>query len=256
VTTSASPLRWTRRARWCWASKASSRAPRSAASDCSRAALPPGPAHRSTQSRSGPSRGAAARATAMSWLPSSCTPARPCVTALSRPGSPSANRTAYGDHGPGVPPLCATSSSRGIRRATRCTSGRVSSAARAAPVCHRSPPRASRKAPAIHRGWLCSSASAPRRSSAGASCVTQAARSLAATLRRTALTKATGPAETTRRARSTVAETAACGGMRVRSSWCAPSRRTSSTGGSTWASGRSTQAARTASYRPWPRRAP
>jgi hypothetical protein len=75
-------------------------------------------------------------------------------------------------------------------------------------------------------------------------------------LRRTALTKATGPALTTRRARSTVAETAACGGIRVRSSWCAPRRSTSRTGGSTCFSGRSTHAWSTASYSPCPRSAP
>ena len=61
--------RWRRSAR---------RAPRRRAA--SSAALPPGPAHRSSQRSSGPSSGASASASATSWLPSSCTPARPSRT--------------------------------------------------------------------------------------------------------------------------------------------------------------------------------
>ncbi len=175
-TTARTPLRRTSRER----GGAGPRAPAASrrarcARTSSSAALPPGPAHRSTQIRSGPSSGAAASASGdeLAALVLHARPAPDC-TAASAPGSPSARRTAYGDHGPGVPPLAATSCSRGSRRATRCTSGRVSSAASAAPVCHRSPPSASRNALAIHFGWLCSNASAARRSSFGASSATQA----------------------------------------------------------------------------------
>jgi hypothetical protein len=247
VTTCGSPARATSRERWCCSSNASSRAPRSRASVSSSAAFPPGPAHRSTQMRSGPSSGASASASATSWLPSSWTPARPSRTAGMSPGSPSERRTANGDQGPAVPPLDATRASRPIRRATRCTSGRASSAASARPVSSTSPPSASRKAEAIQRGWLCRNASAATGSSAGSSSASQVSRSLALTLRSTALTNPTGPALRMRRARSTVALTAAWVGTRIRRIWCAPSRSRSRTGGSTWSSGRSTQACRTAS---------
>ena len=50
-----------------------------------------------------PPAGALARASATSWLPSSCTPARPSRTASTAPGSPpSVSRTAYGDQRPGT----------------------------------------------------------------------------------------------------------------------------------------------------------
>ena len=68
-------------------------APRSAASAASSAALPPGPAHRSSQRSSRPSTGAAASASATSCEPSSWTPARPSATAGTSPGSPPASTT-------------------------------------------------------------------------------------------------------------------------------------------------------------------
>ena len=67
----------------------------------------------------------------------------------------------------------------------------------------------------------------------------------------------TGPAlADAARAGSTVADTAAWVGTRVRSSWWVPRRSTSSTGGSTSSSGRSTTACSTASYVPRKRSVP
>ena len=62
-------------------SLATSTAPRSAATAASRAAFPPGPAHRSSHRSSRPSTGASARASATTCEPSSWTPARPSATA-------------------------------------------------------------------------------------------------------------------------------------------------------------------------------
>ena len=112
------------------------RAPRPPASAPSSAALPPGPAHRSSQRWSGPSSGAAASASATSWLPSSCTPARPSRTAASAPGSPPGSTAAYGDQRPGL------GAGRdelghawpGPGRATRVTCGGALSAASSAAV--------------------------------------------------------------------------------------------------------------------------
>ena len=62
-----------------------------------------GPRSRRASARPRPSSGAAASASATSWLPSSWTPARPSRTASIAAGSPpSASRTAYGDQRPGA----------------------------------------------------------------------------------------------------------------------------------------------------------
>ena len=90
----------------------------------SRPALPPGPAHMSSQARSGPVQRRRASARATSWLPSSCTAARPSRTGGSRPGSPPCSRTANGDHGPGSPPDSSTSASRPIRPGHQVRLGR------------------------------------------------------------------------------------------------------------------------------------
>ena len=86
----------TRRARFGWTSEATRRAPRAAARPFSSRALPPGPAHRSSQSRSSPVRGVRGsrpirvRASAASWLASSWTAAWPLATRGA--GSPPASR--------------------------------------------------------------------------------------------------------------------------------------------------------------------
>ena len=73
-------------------------APASTARAPSTPALPPGPAHRSSQ-RAGTSAGtsAAASASATSWDPSSCTAARPSRTSGIRPGSPEPSTTPIGE---------------------------------------------------------------------------------------------------------------------------------------------------------------
>ena len=247
MTTASTPLRRTRRARWCCASKATSRAPRSRASTSSSAALPPGPAHRSTQSASGPSSGAAASASGDELAALVLHAGEPGLDGGERPGV--ALGQPHGVRRPG------TGRAAALRRqlvAGQPACDEVHLGARVVGGQGRA------GLPQVAAEGVAEGAGDPVRVAvlqregrqpvvAGASSATHAARSFAATLRRTALTKATGPALTTRRARSTVAETAACCGMRVRSSWWAPSRSTSSTGGSTLASGRSTQACSTAS---------
>ncbi len=122
----------------------------------------------------------------------------------------------------------------------------------------RPPPSASHSAATIHRGCECTTArwSSASSSYGGATCSSHASRSCAEIRRSTALTNFARPSPSTARASSTVAETAAWVGMRVESNWWAPSASTSSTGGSTSRSGRSTQAAITASYVPWWRSVP
>jgi hypothetical protein len=66
--------------------------------------LPPGPAQTSSQAASGPSSGARASSSAASWLPSSCTAARPSRTEGTRAGSPPPSRTAWATTAPGCPP--------------------------------------------------------------------------------------------------------------------------------------------------------
>jgi len=88
--------------------------------------------------------------------------------------------------------------------------------------------------------------------SAGAVSAIQPSQSSRATRRSTALTK---PAAR-RGARSTVADTAACGGTRVRSSWYAPSRSAARAAESIWLTGRSAQRARNTSRVPAARRVP
>ncbi len=98
-------------ARCSCASAARSRAPRSAAIPASSLALPPGPAHRSSQARSGPCASALVSASTASWLASSCTDARCSATAVRAPGSPPARYAPNGDHRAGLAPA-STSSAR------------------------------------------------------------------------------------------------------------------------------------------------
>ena len=159
------------------------------------------------------------------------------------------SRTANGDSAPGSPP-----SSAGVARpgsAASDTAGAALSAASSAGSSAASRPEntsASRKARTIHTGWDAVSASRASSSApAGTIRSSQPARSCSATRRRTALAKPAAPWPTSARTTSTVAETAACAGTRMPSSWCAPSRSASSRGGSICSSGRSTHAASTAS---------
>ena len=87
----ASALR-TSRARVGTSSFATSTAPPAAASAASRAALPPGPAHRSSQRSPATIGRARLRARAASCEPSSCTRARPLATTGFADGSPPADR--------------------------------------------------------------------------------------------------------------------------------------------------------------------
>ena len=85
---------------------------------------------------------------------------------------------------------------------------------------------------------------------------TQPSRSCSETRRSTALANPAAPGPTSERTSATVVEIAACAGTRMASSWWVPSRSASSTRACTFASGRSMQAASTASYRPWRRIVP
>ena len=260
VTTPSTPsaprsVRRTRSARCGSRSLATNPAPRPAASAASSAALPPGPAQRSSQRRSGPSSGAEARASATSCDPSSCTPARPSATAATAPGSPEARCTPYGDQRVGSP----GSSSRVERpgRATSVTPGASLSATSNASI---SPsPTASASASTTHRGWAWATLEVPDR--VVAHVPARPARptprsSCSETRRSTAFAKPAAPGPTSERTSATVVLIAACAGTRMASSWWAPRRSASSTRACTFASGRSTQAASTASYRPWRRTVP
>ncbi len=241
-------------------------APLSRASAPRSAALPPGPAHRSSHRSTvpvaGEPRSAAARASVTSWLPSSCTPTRPSATPGTAAGSLPGRTTAVGAQRPGVPCVSVTTSSGSARpgRATRVTRGAVlsasSSAGRSSAVSPL-PTSDSRSARTIHAGWLWVAASAAvssgastRRSSSHAS------RSRSPTRRSTALTNCAAPLPMRSRTRPTVSDTAACGGTRIPRSWWAPSRSASSTGGSVSVSGRDEQTDRIASYRPRSRSVP
>ena len=98
-------------------SLATIRAPRSPATAASSAALPPGPAHRSSQRSSRPSTGTAVSASATSWLPSSCTPDRPSRTLASAAGSPPARITAVGVSEPRAEPCRVREDLVGVRQA-------------------------------------------------------------------------------------------------------------------------------------------
>ena len=215
-----------------------------------RAAPPCRPGRRARSSQrppSGPTSGAAASASATAWLPSSCTPARPSRTMRGRRGRRRrwASRTADGDQRagrargpPGTSAAVASpgSSDQGDRGPRRCRrrAGRASSASR--------------------RGRRAASASRkrPRRSSPGARCTTrevvdrslargrarpastQPARSCSPTRRSTALANPAAPAGRRPRGRRRRSPTPRRARARASpSSWCAPRRSTSSTGGST-----------------------
>ena len=248
----------TRSARWGLTSLASSWAPVCAALAARSAALPPGPAHRSSQRASRPSTGACAATSATSWLPSSSTPARQSRIASIRPGSPPTMTTARGLILPG---RGSTSWTRSALRASlasasgamrpglahRVTSGSALSAARSASSSSPLRPwvtKAWRSALTIHSGcdWVRAravvSSGASRRSSS-----IQESRSRPLRRRMTALTKVAAPRPQEVVARSTVVLTAACWATRMPMSWWAPRRRTSSTAGSMRSSGRSVQAA-------------
>ena len=86
-----------------------------------------------------------------------------------------------------------------------------------------------------------------RRRASGATRATQPSRSCSETRRSTALANPAAPGPTSERTRSTVVLIAAWAGTRMASSWWVPSRSASSTRACTLASGRSMQAASTAS---------
>src|SRR3954470_5494024 len=90
----------------------------------------------------------------------------------------------------------------------------------------------------------------------GATAAIHCSRFCCATRRSTALANPPAPELTLARTRSTVVLMAACLGTRIASSWWVPSRIASSTFASTLLSGRSTQAARIASYVPRRRSVP
>ena len=95
-------------------------------------ALPPGPGAHVQPGRVRALERAPGRAAARpAGCPRPAPRPRRSAPTRSRPGSPPCSRTANGDHGPGSPPDSSTSSSRSIRRATRCTSGAASSASSA-----------------------------------------------------------------------------------------------------------------------------
>ena len=255
----------TRRARWGWSSFATIRAPRSPATAASSAALPPGPAHRSSQRASGPSSGASVRASATSWLPSSCTPARPSRTLGSAAGSPPVRITPVGVSAPNrpAPSVSSSTASWSTRpgRATRVTRGAALSAVRSAPISSADrplPTRASRSARTTQSGWLCVTDSRASSSSPAASAIrcSHSSEVVLPTVRRTALTNCDGPVPSCSRASPTVSETAACAGTRMPRSWWTPSRRTSSAGASIVETSRAAAWAMTASYRPRNRRVP
>ena len=144
-------------------STASTRAPSIAAREPIRAALPPGPAHRSSQRPASLSTGTSVSALAMSWDPSSCTAASPSRTSASAAGSPPVKYTAYGEYLPCWPPVVSASSSALISpgRATRCNSGRCESALSAdSSSTPARLPSASANERAIHSGWAWRNASA------------------------------------------------------------------------------------------------
>ena len=99
------------------------------ASAASRAALPPGPAHRSSQRSSRPSTSARASASATSWDPASCTPARPSRTAGIAPGSPDSSATPSGETRRCAGRRRSSSTVDNPGRATSVTRGRSLSAA-------------------------------------------------------------------------------------------------------------------------------
>src|SRR5699024_6541284 len=96
-----------------------------------RAGFPPGPAQGSSQwASSARTRSSAprARARAASWLPSSCTPTRPCSTRSMPPGSPEGQEAAKTDKRPRLAPW-SMSSSRSV------SPGRITSETAGAAFC-------------------------------------------------------------------------------------------------------------------------
>ena len=216
------------------------------------AALPPGPAHRSSHRSSRPSTAASLSTSATSWLPSSSTPAALERTAGSRPGSPPGRTTAYGLRSPTWAwPRVASSASltrcSGLMRpgrAHRTTSGSALSASSRASSssCGRSLlASACRSALTTQTGWECVADSAFSSSAAcSVSSASHCSRSFWLIRRRTALTRPAAPRPAAWDARSTVAETAAWVATRIPSSWWVPRRSTSRTTPSSWSSRRST----------------
>ena len=250
-------------------SLATSRAPRSWATAPSSAALPPGPAHRSSQRSSrSPSSGATVSVSATSWLASSWTAAVQSRTAGTTPGSPPLSTTAVGVQRPRdpAPRVCSIRSPVRMRpgRATSVTSGGMLSAWSSSPSSAADrplPTRASRIARVTHSGWLSvtarrATASDPVGSATSPIRSSQFSSESRPTERSTALTNCPLPTPVRSRARPTVSDTAACAGTRMPSSWCAPSRSRSSTAASILSSVRAAQISMIASYRPRRRSVP
>ena len=216
----------TSRARCSRISAAVSRAPVPAASPASSRALPPGPAQRSSHARrarrrptlgerggrelaglvlnAGPARGDGARPP----------PGRP------RPGSRRTSTTGPARSRPRRVPA----GWQGQESRTGAPPGARRRRPAAASVCGMPPsgasPSAAANASTIQRGWLYRTARWPTGSASrpGAAMSSQAARSLVATRRSTALTKPAGRCPAVSFTRSTEVATAACGWILVASS--------------------------------------
>ena len=207
------------RAAWCSSSPTTS-SPRAASS----AALPPGPAARSMVR--GPGASTAASASATSWLPSSCTAARPSRTAASSAGIAAGGQPDRERR----PRARARRPSRGGEQlvAGHAAGDEVDLGPRVV-ACEGAPglvpvrsvrgdPRASAKASTIQRGWAQVIARCPAGSSSNAG---RRGRRRRRPRRRGAARRwQAGCARGSMlRTRSTVVETAARAGTRVRQSW-------------------------------------
>ena len=173
----AAVARRTSTARRCCRSDARSPAPRwrrgpPAARTCRRGR------HRSSHRSSRPSTVARDRASATSWEPSSCTPARPSATAGTARGLPDSS-TAYGDMDEAVPPAPTSSSTDASPgRATRVTLGAALSAASSASSSPSSP-RARCSSSTTHRGGSAARRRSRPSATVGATRRTQPSRSWA-----------------------------------------------------------------------------
>ena len=119
-------VRSTRRARCGCTSLAVTRAPTPAARPARSAALPPGPAHRSShRSSEPPSSGADAAMMAASCEPSSWAPERPSRIDGRRAGSPDSRSTAYGETAPKATRVSRMSSASSASSSTLISDGRA-----------------------------------------------------------------------------------------------------------------------------------
>ena len=222
ATSAVSATAWlTSRARCGWRSTASSRAPRPRPA---RPATPPcRPGRRTYRASVGRCRRSVQRP-AQVRRAGCLRPGRrrgpreppPAQSVLLRRGS---RQSAPTDRGR-APRATSSATSQRPGRATRVTAGLTLSAASSAVVWSRSPSSASRNPSTIQRGWLCVSDKCPigSMSKRGEITAHQPAKSRAATLRNTALTRPVGPCPTLSRTNFTDSSTAAWSPIRVASS--------------------------------------